>query len=162
MVEIRTVTMADVPAYRETLDAVARERQYLRLLEAPPLERSLEFVRNALEKGHVNLVAVEVSHIVGWCDITFGINGEAHVGYLGMGVRRDFRGQGIGRRLMDTAVAQARTSGLEKIELQVYTSNAAAIALYKKAGFEEEGLRKRARVVDGVYYDILLLGLFLR
>jgi len=161
MVEIRSITLEDLPALRETLDAVARERCYLHMLEAPPLERLTNYVRNGLEKGHIHLVAAEGPKIAGWCDITRGINGEVHVGHLGMGVLNEFRGQGIGRRLMETAIAQARVLRLEKIELQVFTANIPAMALYKKLGFVEEGLRKRARLVDGVYDDILLLALFL-
>jgi ribosomal protein S18 acetylase RimI-like enzyme len=161
MVEIRSITLEDLPAFRETLDAVARERRYLHMLEAPPLERLTSYVRTGLEKGHIHLVAADGSKIAGWCDITPGINGEVHVGHLGMGVLNAFRGQGIGQRLMEAAIAQARVLHLEKIELQVFTANQPAMALYKKLGFVEEGLRKRARLVDGVYDDILLLALFL-
>jgi ribosomal protein S18 acetylase RimI-like enzyme len=161
MVEIRSITLEDIPAFRETLDAVARERRYLHMLEAPPLERLTNYVRTGLEKGHIHLVAADGSKIAGWCDITPGLHGEVHVGHLGMGVHRDFRGQGIGRRLMEAALAQARALRLEKIELQVFTANKPALALYKKLGFIEEGLRQRARCVDGVYDDILLLALFL-
>jgi len=162
MVEVRPMTMEDVPAFHTTLDAVARERRYLRMLEAPLLEKLTDFIRKGLENDAIHLVAADESHIVGWCDITPGSNGEAHVGYLGMGVHLNFRGQGIGQRLMESAIAQARAIPLEKIELQVYTSNTPAVALYKKLSFVEEGLRQRARCVDGVYQDILLMALFLR
>ena len=161
MVEIRSITLADMSAFREMLDAVARERRYLHMLEAPPLERLTEFVRKGLEKGHVHLVAADCAKIAGWCDITPGINGEVHVGHLGMGVLNAFRGQGIGQRLMETAIAQARVLRLEKIELQVFAANKPALTLYKKLGFIEEGLRQRARLVNGVYDDILLMALFL-
>ena len=162
MGEIRSITLEDLPAYRETLDTVARERRYLHMLEAPPLERLMEFVRKGLEKNNIHLVAAVGLAIAGWCDITRGINGEVHVGHLGMGVHPDFRGQGIGQKLMESALAQARTLGLEKIELQVFTANVPAMKLYKKLGFIEEGLRKRSRCVNGVYDDIMLLALFLR
>ena len=52
--------------------------------------------------------------------------------------------------------------GLEKIELSVYCSNVAAINLYRNLGFEEEGRKKRGRLVDGSYDDVLLMALDLR
>jgi RimJ/RimL family protein N-acetyltransferase len=50
---------------------------------------------------------------------------------------------------------------LEKVELEVYTDNQAAIRLYKELGFLEEGLRRRARRLDGRYQDIELMALWL-
>ena len=62
---------------------------------------------------------------------------------------------------MDATIGKSRVIGLEKIELSVYSSNEAAIALYRSFGFEEEGRRRRGRLVDGVHDDVILMGLFL-
>lgn len=78
-----------------------------------------------------------------------------------MGVLREYRGRKLGSRLLAAVVAAARTLGWEKIELAVYAGNAAAVALYRKAGFELEGVRKRSHLVDGAYDDIVLMGLHL-
>ena len=45
------------------------------------------------------------------------------------------RGQGVGARLFDTAVAYLRELGCATIELSVTETNAAAIALYQSRGF---------------------------
>jgi putative acetyltransferase len=71
-----------------------------------------------------------------------------------MGVIADFRGQGIGERLMRTTVEAAIKKGMTRIELEVRTGNAAAIKLYKKVGFELEGTRRAAGFQDGAYYDL--------
>lgn len=47
------------------------------------------------------------------------------------------------------------------MELSVYTSNVAAIALYRKFGFEEEGVQLRYRKLDGEYFDVLNMAKFL-
>jgi RimJ/RimL family protein N-acetyltransferase len=65
----------------------------------------------------------------------------------------------MGQRLLEATIEMSGTSKLEKIELSVYASNIPAIRLCRKLGFEEEGLKKRGRLVDGVYDDILLLTL---
>ena len=53
-----------------------------------------------------------------------------------------FRGKGVGRALTDALIASARESGASVIMLEVRKSNAAAIALYEKAGFTLVGQRK--------------------
>jgi len=162
MIEIRPIAIDDAASFREALDAVCRERRYLHSLAAPPLEKAREFIGKNIEKDHAQFVAVEQDKIVGWCDITPGSQGEAHVGKLGMGVLKSHRGQGLGRKLLEATLAKTRRQAFEKIELSVYSSNAPGLALYRKMGFVEEGVRKRARLVDGIYDDIILMALFLR
>lgn len=110
-----------------------------------------------------HVLALEGETVVGWCDIVPGkaANGFGHIGRLGMGVRREWRRRGIGRQLLEACLRQASQAGLEKVELEVYTDNQAAIRLYKELGFLEEGLRRRARRLDGRYQDIELMALWL-
>ena len=63
---------------------------------------------------------------------------QSHRG--GLGILPEYRGLGIGSRLLEKVIEKAKEFGLEKIELHVYTSNKPAVALYRKFGFEEEGL----------------------
>jgi ribosomal protein S18 acetylase RimI-like enzyme len=84
-----------------------------------------------------------------------------HTGHLGMCVRQDYRKKGIGSALLDTAIKAARDYGLERIELEVYTSNIAAIRMYEKRGFLVEGIKRKARKLDTRYYDIQIMALFL-
>ncbi|HDQ44192.1 MAG TPA: N-acetyltransferase [bacterium] len=49
-------------------------------------------------------------------------------------------------------------NGIEKVELEVFQTNTAAIAFYGKAGFRREGVRIRARRIDAVFDDLLLMG----
>jgi ribosomal-protein-alanine N-acetyltransferase len=52
------------------------------------------------------------------------------------------RWAGIGTALVGTATAEARALGCERVLLEVRASNAAALALYRRAGFIEDGLRR--------------------
>jgi ribosomal protein S18 acetylase RimI-like enzyme len=163
MPSIRPIRVNDAAGFREVLDAVSRERKFLGALEAPPAERVREFVEGNVNAGHSQFVAEEGGRIVGWCDALPGTltSGTAHVGHLGMGVLREFRGKGIGRRLAEATIDRARELGLQKIELSVYSSNAPAIALYRELGFVQEGLKVRGRLIDGNYDDVLLMALSL-
>jgi ribosomal protein S18 acetylase RimI-like enzyme len=164
MTIIRQICESDVHSFRDALDSVSRERMFLAMLEAPPLESVRQFVLSSVKFGRPHFVATEGDEIVGWCDIIPGDpeTGRTHLGRLGMGVRKDHRGRKIGQRLAEAAVEKARAVGLEKIELEVYSSNNPAIGLYRKLGFEEEGRKKHGRLVDGKYDDIVLMALYLR
>ena len=78
-----------------------------------------------------------------------------------MGLVPEFRGRGLGSKLLTKVLNHAKRFGLEKVELNVYTSNISAVALYKKFGFEQEGLIKKYRKLDGKYFDCLAMGKFL-
>jgi RimJ/RimL family protein N-acetyltransferase len=85
-----------------------------------------------------------------------------HCAILGISVRADYRGQGVGRALMERAIAWARESGaITRIELQVLARNAIAIRLYEKLGFQHEGHHPRAFYRDGQYLDDITMGLLL-
>lgn len=77
-----------------------------------------------------------------------------HVGSIGMGVRDDWHGQGVGTALMEAAVDLADNwLNLTRLELTVFTDNAPAVHLYKKHGFEIEGRLVHYAFRDGQYAD---------
>jgi GNAT superfamily N-acetyltransferase len=109
MITIRSIEERDALGFRTALDSVCRERKFLAAIAAPSVERATEFVRKNVELGYPQFVAAIGGRIVGWCDVIPGDpnEGKAHVGRLGMGVVREFRGQGIGGRLLKAAIGLA-------------------------------------------------------
>jgi RimJ/RimL family protein N-acetyltransferase len=82
---------------------------------------------------------------------------------VGVSVARSWRRQGVGRRLIERAIAAARTSReLSRLSLRVFASNAPAIALYESLGFRPEGRRPGHLRIAGRDDDLLLMGLPLR
>ena len=82
---------------------------------------------------------------------------QAHRGVFGVGLLPQFRGRGIGTKLIQSALAAARAYGLHRVELTVRENNTGAIELYKKAGFEIEGVQRNAVLVDGVYENVICM-----
>jgi ribosomal protein S18 acetylase RimI-like enzyme len=81
----------------------------------------------------------------------------SHCAALGMGVLEEYRGRGIGERLIRAALDQAKTGGFERVELSVYAKNTRAALLYRKIGFVHEGTRLKGKKLDGVYDDVHLM-----
>lgn len=147
-----------IAGFYRTLDIVAKERRYLAFLEGPPLEAIRTFVLEHIKRGHPQFVAISAGEVVGWCDVTPKERPiYAHVGVLGMGLLPEFRGQGIGTDLIRRSLAAAKASGFHRVELTVRENNTRAIELYKRVGFEIEGLQHDAVGVDGVYEDLILM-----
>ncbi len=163
MVSCRILPIAEshIAGFCAAVDAVARERKYLSFLEGPPLERARPFVLGHIAENWPHFVAVdEGSQVVGWCDIS-GRHGQsaAHVGVLGIGVLAAWRGQGIGEALLRRTLHAAQTRGLIRVELTVNENNHRAAALYRKLGFVEEGIKRKATCIDGVYGDCTMMAL---
>ncbi len=155
---VRSIAAEDVPSFHRCLDAVARERRFLAMLEAPPLEEVREFVASGRQRGVVQFVATVDGEVVGWCDISpVPFEGLRHCGALGMGVLPRHRRRGIGRRLLEAALREAGRCGITRVQLEVFASNRAAISLYEAFGFECEGRKRRARELDGIAEDLVCM-----
>lgn len=146
--------------FHACLDVVAREKRYLAQVQAMPLERIEAFVREGVVNDAVQFVALDGQRVVGWADIFAAWQPTvSHVGSLGMGVHPDYRGRGIGRRLLARCIDKAWSKGMTRIDLEVRADNVAAIALYERMGFTHEARRARGMRFDGVYFDSLAMTL---
>jgi RimJ/RimL family protein N-acetyltransferase len=161
-VTIAGIRQEHLDGYHATLDTVARERRYLTFLDAPPLEAARRFVSHNIAAGYPHFVALHGDRVVGWCNVMPQDRpATRHRGLLGMGLLAEWRGRGVGRRLIERAIEASRAIPLTRVELTVRADNDAAIALYRRVGFKEEGRRRRALLVDEVYYDDILMALLL-
>ena len=109
------------------------------------------------EDGKFSLVAMVGDEIAG--HLGLGTNPSRprrkHAGGIGMAVRDDFQGQGVGTALLQAAVDQADNwLNLQRLELTVFTDNEPALRLYKKCGFEIEGTLRRNSFRAGQYFDV--------
>lgn len=161
-VEIKYADQKYFKSFYEALREVAAERVYLEMVEPKPFSVVTEFQSGLIESNSPVYYAIDGDRVVGWCDVSIPDNPRLkHRGSLGMGIVQGYRGQGVGSRLMNAIAEHAKKIGLEKIELHVYTSNLAAIALYRRFGFEQEGVIKKYRKLDDRYFDCLMMGKFL-
>jgi len=150
---VRPARAGDAPAMAELMAAVAAERDGI--ATEPPVdigERTALFARSAGE----SVVAVGGGRIVGMLHVEVSRHG---FGDLGMLVDRGWRGRGVGSALVQAAIDWARGQGLHKLCLEVFAHNTAAIALYRKSGFAEEGRRVRQyRRASGEVWDSIVMG----
>ncbi|KJC33643.1 acetyltransferase [Bradyrhizobium sp. LTSP885] len=162
-VEIVPIREEYAEGFNRVLGVVARERRYLSFLDAPSIESTRAFIRDNINSGFPQVVALSDDEVVGWCDVTRKARPvHSHVGILGMGLLPAFRGQGLGIKLIERALTAAKEFGFHRVELSVRADNLNAIALYKKAGFEPEGRLRNGVYVDNVHCDLMLMGILLQ
>lgn len=83
---------------------------------------------------------------------------RSHVAGIGMAVRDDWHGKGIGKALLRSAVDLADNwLGLIRLELTVWTDNTAAQRLYASEGFVVEGTHRAYALRHGRYTDALAM-----
>lgn len=83
---------------------------------------------------------------------------RSHVAHIGMAVRDDWHGKGIGRALMTAAVDLADNwLNLLRLELTVWSDNQVAQHLYKSHGFVTEGTHRAYALRNGKYENVLAM-----
>ncbi|MFP3215339.1 MAG: GNAT family N-acetyltransferase [Candidatus Micrarchaeota archaeon] len=91
------------------------------------------------DKDAVDYVALENDTVVGECEI---IKDESNNGWLGIIVKKGFRGRGLGSTLLKKCIPEAKRLGIENIFAEVASTNS-AIEFFKKNGFEIKSLEDR-------------------
>ncbi len=130
-----------IESFYRALDLVARERKYLTLLEAPPLQQTRDFVLASIRNGDPQFVALAEGEVVGWCDIRrHFFPAHAHRGTLGMGIIPAYRGRGLGMRLLQATLDKAFAVGLVRIEFDVHADNARALHSTQRRASSEKAL----------------------
>lgn len=160
---VRDAVPADASQWIENINAIGAERRFI-LTET--FSHTVEEVERQFRDSNITNVlwlAGEVEgHLVAGADFRRGHHPkDAHVVSLGISVRKEFRGIGLGRAMMEVGLDWARERGVRKVRLGVFATNDPAISLYRALGFEEEGRLRGEVVIDGMETDEILMALWL-
>ncbi len=94
---------------------------------------------DSLDSGYACMVAELDGTMVGYAVLMPSVD-EAHL--LTIGISADHQRKGLGVEVMGRMMTMAHESGFNRILLEVRPSNAPALALYRKCGFRQIGLRR--------------------
>lgn len=127
----------------------------------PSLEEEIAHLEQyAAADNCLHLIALDGDKIIG--SLNWGGNQRLafrHVVHLGISVAEDWRGKGVGNQLLAAGIAWAEANpAIRRLTLEVAARNTAAIALYRKFGFEEEGILRGAFFRNGQDWDVLVMG----
>jgi ribosomal protein S18 acetylase RimI-like enzyme len=109
-----------------------------------------------IEKGQLIGVVAEVDgKMIANSEVEKRSSFMSHMGYLGIAIKKGYRGIGIGTKLMQTLINESKKMGLEILVLDVFDVNQPAKALYKKMGFKEMGRIPKGIHKNGRYMDLV-------
>ncbi len=120
------------------------------------VESEAAWIRSQLQPGSTLMVAEVEGRIVGCCNVhpQGGRKRVRHRCGMGISVLKEFWGNHLATLMLEAAIAQAKDEGYELMELDVVSTNAAAIHLYEKLGFVKWGRQPHAfKYEDGTYAD---------
>jgi RimJ/RimL family protein N-acetyltransferase len=157
---IRKANVKDAARVLAAFREIARDSQWI-LTEpseiAKTVKEEAEFIRQFRKSKNSLFVVAEMDgEIVGLSSIDGGKHKRnKHVGTIGIAVRKDWRGIGIGNAMMQYLIKWAKKAGVKKLRSSVFAKNQGAIDLFIKFGFKKEGLLKREMKIGYKYYDIV-------
>jgi ribosomal protein S18 acetylase RimI-like enzyme len=155
---VRELTRDDARAYQELrLYALQESPTAFGSSYSEEMNRPLDMVEDRLGSlaGHTFGAFDQEGKLIGMATLYRDqhINSNHKAFLFGMYVSPEYRGQGVGKSLMEKVIAQARALGLRQINLSVNNANEAPVGLYESFGFERYGLEKDAMRIGEEYYD---------
>ena len=150
---IRAYEQEDIPALARLFNQRSVAAGTLQI----PLMAVSERAERYKPSPELRMIVAELDgKIVGHAALHLQRGRRQHVAGIGMGVDEDHHGQGIGSKLMEALMDLADNwYNIARVELTVYADNAAAIHLYQKFGFVEEGLHRDYAFREGTFVDAL-------
>ena len=105
------------------------------------------------------LVAVDATEVRGWAALTPASSRRAYSGVADVSVyvAANSRGQGVGKLLLEALIAESEKHGIWTLQAGIFLENEASLALHKRCGFREVGIRERIGKLNGVWRNTLLL-----
>ena len=153
--KIRKMSSPDLPALYDiyTDKEVVNNNRYL-----PDIKR--EEFDSMFNDSQLNFVAVESDgELLGHLAINSTSKPRLkHSASFGIAVAKTSRGKGVGRFLMEYLLSYCDEQlNFTRLELEVHANNVAALALYKSFGFEVEGTKRKAVLVEDNLIDIVIM-----
>ena len=114
------------------------------------------------DKNHLaagRLVAASGERVIGWAALS---HVSARVVYEGVAetsvyVSGDWRGQGVGRTLLEALVIESESNGIWTLQASIFPENEASLKLHEQCGFRVVGTRERIAQLNGIWRDTVLL-----
>lgn len=143
---LRTITDDDLKRlteFRSFINSVIEEDDFIRLSRKRTVKEEREWIKSNLRGTkageRVLVIAERMGEMVGNCMICSGDERGSHIGQMGIAIKKECRGKGIGGALIETAIALAKNklrSEPKIIRLSCMETNEAAQNLYRKIGFK--------------------------
>lgn len=154
---IRKINIDDAKEFLDMLKQLDRETKNMLYEENERKTTEDEMrtqIKDILESNSLILISEMDDKLVGFLSADRGFaNRIKHSAYIVIGILKEYRGKKIGSRLFEEVERWAKDNSITRLELTVMKHNKGGVNLYKKMGYEIEGVKAKSLIVDGKYVD---------
>jgi ribosomal protein S18 acetylase RimI-like enzyme len=162
-IEIRAPKMSDLNSLLSMINSLVEERAMITIQEKVTLEQKRAYLKRIIkDKESIHLLLLINGEVMGKGEVTKLKNIRSHIGELGISIKKEARGLGLGEKLSKELSGQAiKKLKLKIIILDVHVRNRIAQSLYKKMGFKKIGIIKKGIRYYGKYEDYIIMAKYL-
>jgi len=156
-VTLRSVRWEDLDDLLEFINSLVEEGADILRVDRVSRSEEAEWLGRRLarlDKGElIDAVAEIDGKVIANSEVEKRSGPMSHVGYLGIGIKKGYRGIGIGTQIMKILIQESKKAGLKILILAVMDTNKTARRLYEKMGFKEVGRISKGYCKNGKYID---------
>jgi len=158
MITIREIRESDAEEFLNLCNRIDAETPFMMFEpgERPTtIEDQEDEIRDILSRDNQTIfVAEKDNQLIGYLAAYGGrYKRNRQTVYIVTGILQDFTSQGLGRKLFEQLEGWAKKRKIHRLDLTVMVHNEAALALYRKIGFEIEGRKKHSLYINDSYVD---------
>ncbi|PIC57965.1 GNAT family N-acetyltransferase [Sporosarcina sp. P12(2017)] len=156
---LREIENSDAEKLSNLIQQVEASSEYM-LWEAGEREiedeRQKKMIERMKDSNNFTILVAENKNneLVGYL-FAIGVDAKRnkHSAYIVVGISENYRGQGVGSKLFKELEQWATQHSIRRLELTVVTGNQAGLSLYKKMGFEVEGIKRHSLFINDEFVD---------
>ena len=105
------------------------------------------------------LVATESNQILGWAGLSAVSSRDVYSGVaeVSVYVAEHAQGNGIGQKLLSQLILESENNNIWMLQAGIFPENVGSIALHKKNGFRQLGVRDKLGQMNGVWRNVVLM-----
>jgi len=162
---IRPPKLSDAKSLLEMINSLVEEKAMITIQEKQTIKDEKKYLINRIKNGenHFQLFLIIDGEVMGNARITRQGLTKEHVGQVGITLKKEARGRGLGEKLLKEVIKQGTKKFKFKIiTLEVISKNKIAQNLYKKLGFKNAGVIKGGARHYDKYEDVVTMVKYLK
>ena len=160
---MRSPKISDLKSCLEMANSLIEEKAMLSIQKKLTIKEEREYLKGIIkDKNSLHLFLIIDGEVMGSAKISRGIGITNHVGELGISLKKEARGKGLGEKLIKEVLDKAiKKFNLKIITLDVFAKNKIAQNLYKKMGFQKIGIIKNGVQYFGGCEDSMIMAKYI-
>jgi L-amino acid N-acyltransferase YncA len=156
----RDATLDDLPGIVAIYNSTVPSRLVTADLEPVSVESRLAWFHAHGPQARPLWVVEEAGKVIAWLSFTdfYGRPAYSRTAEVSIYLAEEARGKGLGKQLLEAALAQAPALGIDTVLGFVFGHNEPSLRLFRGFGFSPWGTLPRVAVLDGVERDLVILG----